>query len=191
MIYELSRDLQDMLRARKYPVTVEYGPERTLRDGYPENVILIERDRESGDSVETAHGSQRNPRKMRTRKLGAIATIWARSNLPGARIGDHERACEGLVDALIISLEEWGTEARAGDIPITSARYATAADHNDVETWPGVVYLLRFQVPRGMLRRDYTGEARPESPFTGVSNQTRARLTGAEDEDPEIGCGAA
>jgi hypothetical protein len=73
---------------------------------------------------------------------------------------------------------------------ITEARYLVASEYNDVETWPGVVYRLRFRVPRGVFAVTYEGSARPEQELAGFNNRTEARLAGSDPETPpEIGCG--
>lgn len=168
MIYELARDVGLSLEARKFPVRVVYGPERTAREGY-DPVIVIERDRAGSDSLEPAHGFQRNPRKVMTRMRAVRATIYAASPLPGAMIQDHERECEKLVDALLVAIHEWQTAERAGVLAVTEARYMSASERNDVETWPGVVYVLRFRVPFAVQKLTYLGTPRPEAVLDGVS----------------------
>ena len=78
-LYGMSRDVAELLRAKKFPLRVHYGPERMHREGYPENVIVFERDREASDTLAAPRGVQRNPRKMRLRMLTGIATVYARS----------------------------------------------------------------------------------------------------------------
>jgi hypothetical protein len=62
-----------------------------------------------------------------------------------------------------------------------------------------VIYALRFRVPRSVYALSYSDElesnpatagAEPTGAAAGVQNQTRVRLNGSEDEDPDIGCGA-
>lgn len=199
MIYEMHRDITETLRSRKFPFPVYYGPERHKRDRF-DTSIIFERDRGSSDVVEPVKGAQRNPRKREVRELAAMATIFAKSTLPGALIGEHERLCEQLVDAVIIALEEWGTATGAGYIPITEAKYLSAAEFlaeleapaqiSMFEGWPGVVYRLKFRVPRGMRVETFLGEAQPTGAAAGVSNTTNVRLVGQEDGDPAVGCGS-
>lgn len=200
MIYEMARDVAADLAARKYPVAVSYGPERVTRDGYPQGVIVVERDRDGSDAVTPPKGQVNNPRYKGVRTLAVKATIYARSSLDGPLIGDHERECEKLVDAFIVALEDWGTESKAGYIAITAAKYLDASARADTEQWPGVIYELRFAVPRGVYKRDYVGEnnagdARPTGAPGSFQNKTNVRLAHAPvDEDgnpidpPEIGC---
>jgi hypothetical protein len=169
VIYSMARDIDARLAARKFPVRVIYGPERTVREGY-DPIIVIERDRGAADSVEAPKGSQTNPRKYAQRVLAVSATIYMCSRLPGAMIQDHERECEKLIDAFIVALLEWQTSERAGSILINAGRYLTAADRADVETWPGVVYSISFAVPRAVFALTYQGEARPEAEVLGFDH---------------------
>jgi hypothetical protein len=177
MIYALARDIDARLTARKFPVRVVYGPERTTREGYAP-VIVVERDRTASDTVGPPKGTQRNPRKYMTRTLAVSATIYAQSSLPGAMIQDHERSCEQLVDAFLVSLYEHLAAEQAGTISVSSARYLAASERNDVETWPGVVYVIKFFVPRAVLALDYTGEAKPTAAAPGFVNAVRVSIDG-------------
>lgn len=178
-IYSLMQDVETKLRARKFPSAFEYGPNRTARTGYFDHAIVFERDRKATDLVSPAKGWDNNPRKMRTRELCVQVLIYAQSRLDGAMVNDHEGECEQIVDALLIALAEWGSEGRAGELPITEARYLSAAEYNDpatpTEVWPGVVYVLRFRVPRGVSARDYTGAARPIGAAASVGGEVEVR----------------
>lgn len=180
MIYGLSKDVAAKLKARKFPVVVLYGPERVTRERY-QRAIVFQRDRKASDVVRATPGQHTNARRMRVRELCAQITLFVQSSLPGARVNDHEDVCEKLVDALIIALEEWGTEAKAGDLPITDARYAFAADHPDIEAWcanGGVAYVIKFRVPRGVAALTYSGEARPEGTAVNVGNVVQVSQNG-------------
>ncbi len=177
MIYELSRDLEASLQARKFPLRIAYG-----------------------EIVNTTRPPPVRSRLKMVRDLAVIAVIYAKASEAGAHIGDHERLCEKLVDAFQCALYDWSVEAKSGTIPITEARYLSKENAADVELWPdvmqwghsGVLYALRFSVPRGVYLLDFENQARPTGAPTGVRNRTEARRAGSqdEDEDPEIGCGA-
>lgn len=183
MIYNMARNIDEGLAARKFPTRVAYGPERMARDAF-DPVIIIERDHEASETVIPAKGSQLNPRLKLTRNLAVAATVFARSALPGARIEDHVRECDQIVDAFLVELQDWGTAARAGEIPITEARYMKASERNDIETWPGVAYLIKFRVPRGVRAVDYVGAGRPEQAIAGLAGEIHVRRN-AEDP-PEV-----
>jgi hypothetical protein len=184
VIYSMARDLEDRLRARKFPVRVIYGPERTMREGY-DTAIVLERDRGGSDTVRAATGVQNNARKLMTRGLAVRATIYAASTLPGAMVQDHEHLCEQLVDAVLVEIFQWQTGERAGALSIAEARYLAAADRNDVETWPGVVYVLRFAVPRAVFVKTFEGAAKPTYTLPGFQNRTNVSAPGYA---PEVGC---
>lgn len=187
MLYELSRDVEELLRARLYPVTCLHGPERPGRGGQHHSLVMVF-ERASGDRFDAPRGFTVNPRKVATRQLACQVTIYAKSNLPGAHRGDHERLCEQLIDALTVTLDNWADRQRAVGLAVTGGAYLTAADRDDVEGWTGVVYALRFNLPRGVMARDFNGEARPEASLSGFSNSTQVTLTGS-DADPVTGCG--
>lgn len=189
MLYEMHHDLRQMFEDLGFPCRWHYGPLPADVLGYPDSLIVVERDREASDVVRAVQGVQRNARKMRVRDLVAEVRIYARSNVPSAHIGNHERECEKIVDAMIVALQEWGTAGRAGNLPITEAKYLTAAERQDVEIWPGVVYRIKFQLPRSVQRRDYSGAARPEGGPTAISNRTAVSINTAPDADPETSCG--
>lgn len=195
MIYEFSKDVQGFLAEKKYPVRVVFGPERITRERYSfGHAIVIEHDPDAGDQVSAPPAAVRNPRLVRKRVLGAKATIYARSSLPNAHRGDHERECEKIVDALIAAFYRWGAEGKVGDLPITKAGFIKPPEGPEV--WPGVAYEIRFGLPRGVYDREYVGEqnagaAQPTGGPTSVQNQTQARLEGGDPEaDPDLGCGA-
>lgn len=188
MIYSLMRDVETKLRARKFPSAFVYGPERVTRTGYFDHAIVFERDRKATDLISPCHGWNNNPRKMRVRELCVMATVYAQSRLDGAMVNEHEKECEQIVDALVIALAEWGVEGKAGELPITEARYLSAEEYTDpaapAEVWPGVVYVVRFRVPRGVSARDYTGAARPIGAAAAVSGDVEVRQNAGD--PPEV-----
>lgn len=189
MLYEMHHDLRGMLEALGFPTRWVYGPTPTDLLNYPDSLVVIERDRNASDTIRAVQGVQRNARKMRVRDLVAQIRIYARSTVPSAHIGNHERECEKIVDAVIIALEEWGTAGRAGNIPITEAKYLSAEERQDVEIWPGVVYSIKFAVPRSVQKRDYAGQARPEGGPAKFASRTEVTSTTSPDAAPETGCG--
>jgi len=171
MIHSMSLDLEEKLRSRGFPLRVRYGPERVSREGY-KTVIVMARDHESGDSIGAPKGNQRNPRYRFARRLGCVAEIFAASTKPGAAVHDHEGLCDAITDAFLVALYEWGAEAKVGNIDITSSKYLTKAERNDIERWPGLVYQVRFNVARGVYQLDFEGGAQLEGSYTKVANET-------------------
>jgi hypothetical protein len=163
-----------------------------VREAYP-NLIVIERDREQGDSVGPPIGVQKNARKVTVRHLGVTTKIYAQSSVEGAAIQDHEHLCDQLVDALIVAIYQWGSESKAGIIPFTESKYLSAGERNEEETWPGVVYSLRYRIPRAVFDKKFDEGAKPTNDefkdALGVSNRTDVKYTGApEATPPVVGC---
>jgi hypothetical protein len=202
----MSRDIEEMLRARKFPVRVEYGPERLERSANSGPCVMVfERDRESGDGVEPVQGAQRNARMKCIRLLGVVVTVYARSSAKGARPNEHEAFCDMFVDALIVALHEWFEGAKTGALPQFSAAQMLSAEEiatlsPDNTAWAGAVYRLRFDLPRGVREWTYVPEdtrprgdlpgaqqpgALPEGAAAGVSNEAHVHLA-ASDDEPEI-----
>jgi hypothetical protein len=167
---------------------VYYGPEHTSHGDFTP-IVVIERDHTRVDSVDAPLGAQRNPRKHAVRRLSVEVRVYARSTLGGAQLGDHERECEALVDAVITTLDEWVTEAKAGEVAYRDTRYLSSEDRADVETWPGVVYMLSLTIGRGVFKKDYDGSALPTGQPGGLKSTTSVRYTGQQESPPETGCG--
>lgn len=202
MIYGLSRDIEAALKARNYPVRVTYGPERLSRSPHAgQALIVFERDRETGDGVRPTKGSSSNPKGMRIRDLGVIVTVYASSSAPGARVHEHEHACDQIVDALVVALDDWFQEGRTGQLvaTYTESRMMNASEFEaeEMRAWPGCAYLLRFDLPRGVRALTYTppkdhapgvlpGGARPTATLArNGGGEVHVHLDGS-DEDPEI-----
>ncbi len=190
MLYECSKQIQTLLSAQLHPVRVKYGPERIKRGHYPSgHVIVVERARDADDTLSAPKGLNQNPRRVFDIALACKATIYARSSLPGAHDGDHERELEKIRDAFLVALYKWGAGARAGAIAVSGARFS-APEAEGPEKWPGAVYELRFTIPRGVFDRAHVGEqnagtARPTGTATGVGNTTVASAPGVT---PATGC---
>jgi hypothetical protein len=178
-------DVDAALKARHFPIETEYGP-RPTGLVYPHTRIVIDRDRDATETIEAAHGTQRNAKKVLARYIPCRALIYACSTVEGARVNEHEHECDRYVDGLLSALHEWAKRENA-EIQIKGARFATKADGVDeLETWPGVVYLLTFAVGRGVYRRTYTGAGQPEGSVAaaGMRGTVQVRTDGAE--PPEI-----
>ncbi len=178
----------ERLSARKFPFPVVYGPEQHDRDSF-DTTIVFERDEKQNDTLGTAQGFQRNPRKHYTRKLAVVATVYAKATVANAMIGDHEFLCEQLVDAVTVAIDEWCSEAKAGEPEYGEMRYLRRDEMGKLETWPGRAYVVRFKIGRGVMARDYLGAAQPQGTMAGFRNTTEVHRTAAPaGEDPAIGC---
>ncbi len=198
MLYEFHKEIAALLAAKGQPAAVRFGPERVSCERFPGQVIVIEHD-EAGDQLAPPAGFSRNPRRVADRMIGAQATIYARSSLPAAHRGDHERECEKVIDAFTVALVAWGVNVVKSPkgAPVSSMRYVKpkASDGSELspEVWPGVAYEIKFRVPRGVFERTFVaeqnpGNARPVGAATDVQNRTDATAPG---QDPATGCGGA
>lgn len=176
--------------ARKFPTSFIYGPPRFAIDTVQDHWLIVERDRDgTADLLKPANGTQQNPRRLCNRELAAKATIYARSNVDGARLNEHEAECEQLVDAFVTAFSVWGAEhiARLGGVSpaIQEMRYLKAAEfHPEAETWPGVVYVIRFRISRAVCIVDYESQAQATGVPTDVQNVIEVRRNA--DDPPEL-----
>lgn len=185
MIYQMSRDLEANLRERLFPVEVMYTARRDPGRVPCSYTIVVERDTQQGDSVEPPRGATADPRQVRTRRLGVIATFYVSSPLDGARRQEHERVCDQLVDAWIVSLLEWVAQSRGlrDMVSFTEARYLADDEIDGAEVSASVVYRMRFTVPRAVAKKTYEGEGRPTTELLGVTSSTRVSLDGVNYEE--------
>lgn len=188
LIYEVSRELGLRLKARKYPFRVHYGPERTNRESNASPVILVCRDRADGEDIQPAVGQQANGRKIATRLQGVEIKIYAQSSLPHATLQEHEELADYLVDAVLVSLYEIAAAEKMGTLEFTEARFMYSnelvTEKGEPEHWPGVVFLLRLKIGRGVLKRDYLKQIRPAAAPTGAGTDVEVRLK--SDDPPEV-----
>ncbi len=189
MIYKMSRELQALLRAKDFPVSVDYSPKPLPRgEHFTGLAIEISRDREASDAISPRPGAWKNPNAVRRRDMAVRCYIWARSSKGGAHIGNHEDVCEALVDAVICGLRSWYlAHVHADLLEFTEARYvgphAVEPEYSDpVGSWPGVIYRLKFRVPRAVCDVDYAGEGLPEGSPSATSTTVEASINGEDFE---------
>lgn len=193
MIYKMASYVAATLAAKSFPCHVVYGPERLARTAPHSSLILIERAHGSVERVEAPVGQKTNPRKVFVRQLAGRAIVFAQASIPGARVNEHEADCDQLVDGLLCAIYEWAKSEGLTSINFTQAGIIDKSERADTETWPGVVYVLEFNVPRAVLDRryetpasatsDYSGADRPEGTFTSVGLTATVAVDG-EGEEP-------
>jgi hypothetical protein len=183
MIYQMSRDIAANLQARKFPVDVHYGPDRVTHGGCDSMRVDFSRDYEQDEVISPVLGSNRNPRAVGVRALPVLVELRVRSTLHGALLHDHQHECDALVDALEVALYEWSQAARTGALDYYESRYVKPEDDDGSEVKAGVTYRLRFRVPRGVAKRDYTGAAEPTGSAASTGLATRVTRDGVTYED--------
>ena len=183
MIHQMSVDVAADLQERKFPVTVVYGPERTLREAWHSALIVFERDREQGDTIDVVRGTQRNARRRYTRGVGVKVTVYAKSGVSGAMVHEHEREADAIVDGLVTQLDRWAVEGKAAPLEWTESRFLTPEEVDESELGAGAVYRLRFRVGRGVDERDYEGSAQPTGAATSTANAIEVSINGEDYEE--------
>lgn len=185
MIYQLSLNVEETLRGRGWPVRVVYGRERMKREAIPSMLVVIERDDDQGDSVGGPIGVNRNPRSSSVRYLGVRADVYVRDGRAGAMLHEHQHVCDDLVDALVVALFEWQEAAKVPAFTYAESRYLKPEEINGDkggEHTTGVVYRLRFAVPRGVTAKTYEGAAEETVALDAVTTTTRVTLNGDDYE---------
>ena len=180
MIYRLAQDVAAALAERGFPFAVHYGPDRVSPSDLTAYAgrIVIERDREAGDTVGGPIGSRgQNPATPRVRRLGCVATVIARASVDGARVNEHEHDCDQAVDALIVALYDWAAEGRS-IVEVGAGRYLQDEEINGAPVGVGVVYRLAFTVARAVEARTFEGAARETVTLDDVNTSVRVTLDG-------------
>ncbi len=190
MINLLAEAVQAALRTGKYSADCVYGPRPVTFETYPHGLLVFERSREASDTFGPPRGTkQQNPRYVAVRNVAATLSIYAcAEHLEGARIEDHEGECEDLIDQAFVAMGDWGKAVLRSDPTVTEARYLSAAERNDEQVWPGVVYRMKFTFPRAVVEQSKSGEIRPTGQAASVANRTEVKYPLRPDDPPAIGC---
>ena len=176
MIFDLAQDVAADLASRKFPVEVRYGREPVLSRGYGSHTVTFSRDDQSGDGTpESPRGSKRNPDYRYTRGLGVVALLFIASGLPGAMQHEHERECDLVVDGLLTAIEDWAKEAMSA-IEWGHLGYLAPDQVDGTEHRAAIVYEVRFQVLRGVYRKDYDGGYPATAELSSATTETRVLL---------------
>lgn len=181
MIYEIALEVEARMRDRKYPYRVQYGPEFASRDGNGSNGIVVLRSARP-DAFAPADARNANPQYRAVRTCAVDAWVYARSSKPGASRHDHEFDCEAAVDLFTCALYDTIKVRREG-VVFVGGSYLTPDElaMTNLTTWNGVVYVMQFGIQRGVVAKDYTGDARPEGAFGSATNTTAVFALGHED----------
>jgi hypothetical protein len=167
MLYEISKELSSALSVVGCPLRVVYGPEPKTT-GLTDSRIVIERDRKAGDQFTGPRSQQRNPKLIDVRAIGCVLRVYAQSTLAGASVYDHERIADQAIDQIDVAMRTI-INTRKTMWRVTSAKLLSADELQlqGLTVWPGVVYEMKFQVDRGVLRTTWAGEAADEATMGG------------------------
>jgi hypothetical protein len=195
MIHEVVRELSAALVAKKCPIPV------ADREGVKKITtferIVVEHDDDAGDSFSAPRSVFKNPKQDYTRTIGAKATIYAQASADGASEFEHRRRAEKILDVVLGGMRLVSRQRRNAFVP-TSGAFVPVADGEKSDRRKGAVYELKFTFDRGVERRNWANEARPQASVAGFGSTTKASMRGADDdgdpttvpEDAETACGA-
>src|SRR5678816_1241544 len=143
MIHEVGVDIDVKLKAKKCPLRVVTGPEKT-EQLYSHERIVIQRDFDAGDSFIPARSQGKNPMQTNVRNIGAKVRIYAKAASAGAMFFEHERRAEHVLDLFLVALYQVAAERRNG-YALKSGRFIKPEDvpsDRTVSEFPGAVYEL-------------------------------------------------
>lgn len=166
MIHEIGVELSAQLAAKGLPIRVIDGPERRPTDTFANERIVIEHD-SKGDTFESRHLADKNPRTYMTRKIGVKITIYAQSPSANALEFEHRRRAEHILDMVLVALVKIAQARHNGWTP-KSGKFVYTGDLAASEVWGGVVYELEITFDRGVADRTWAGQAAPTVSTGGV-----------------------
>ncbi len=176
MLYEISKEVAAALAYRQVPVAVVFGPERA-----PANTrerIVFEHD-DAGDSFAVTSIAGNPPRTI-VRWQAVKVRIYAQDPSAGARIQDHRRRCEAILDRVLVCLN-LVVSARKNQWKAVGGTFVNAEDLTKSETWPGAVYELRVQIDRAVFDRKWDGSARPEVTIVAPGDDSGVHVVNSTD----------
>lgn len=191
MLHELAKSLGARLKTQGVPLPVISGPERAGSNVHER--IVVERDRNAGDTFESTIGQHLNPKSPCTNVMGCLLRVYAKSPIAGATVSDHERRADAVVDRAIAALDRILRGQRRNWWETASGKFVAPEDLAGTETWPGALYELRFTVKRSVLDLTWptaanpAGAARPTGTFEGVIKKVDISLPGGAVETVPFG----
>lgn len=168
MLYEIHKEIGAELAAKGVPFPVVYGPERGAQRAVSTRIV-IERDRQAGDTFGPPKKATKNPPMVGIRSVGCVCRILAASTLSGPGVHDHERVADQIVDKLTIALHK--VIRRRNTLYAIQAAGLMSADElqlNGLEQWAGVVYQIKFTVDRGVFDTTFAEEKALEMTIGGT-----------------------
>jgi hypothetical protein len=147
----LATQLKAALKAQGFPYELREGPQRLSYGPRASNHIELRRDRTGGDSLGPGKGRNQNPKWLYTRGVGYVLRAIVASTKDGASSWDHECLCDVVIDQLIQAIDT-AIRGMGKTWEFLSGRFLTAAELEQIElqTWPGVVYDLTFEMGRSV-----------------------------------------
>jgi len=173
MLYAISKDVETELTARGCPLPVIYGPEPVADLALVRSRIVIERPRESGDTIGPPRAHKHNPRRAAERGIAARVRIYAHATVEGARVQDHESVAEQAAGLIVVALQIAIARQKTTAAFSSSGYVAPAAlEIPELRVWPGVVYEIDLTVQRGVFDRTWAGASKDTNEFSITTSGT-------------------
>lgn len=169
MIGALKDVVAERLAAAGVPYAVYDGSERMAQTSMAAPHIVFSYDKTGRDQINPPVTHRRNPERIADVTQAALARIYARSNVAGARERNHDDELVTVREALIVALVDVGRE-QLNQVTLTGGRWMTPDElqQRGLQAWSGVVYELTFTLTCGAHRRTYAGTAATESTMGGA-----------------------
>lgn len=168
MLFEISKEIAALFSAANCPYKIVYGPERSPST-IAQSRVVIEYDRQGSDTTKAPKGRFANPPMVSLRSVACTCRIFAKSSLAGAGIHNHEREANALADLFLVAIHKV-VRSRCSEYRITRAKFLSVDElkYTGLETWPGAVYEISFEVDRGVFDTTWTGEKSTEATIGGT-----------------------
>lgn len=153
MLYEIQRELAEALRTRGCPLPVVYGPEPTQK--LPSNERIVFQRQGQPEEMGFAQVTKRNPPGTGYKRWQGFAIrVHCQSTKKNARIQDHERRCDHVLDRIVACMVRVVAE-RGNSLEWTGGGWVRPedmqAEENERGVFSGVVYELTGRVDRGVF----------------------------------------
>lgn len=186
MIFSLREGLRQDLLARGFPVTVDCGMPRPASRGpsRQRHSVVLSRDYEQGDLLVAAPGG--NPDTLFARMVGYTITVFAFDPSAGALSWEHESEADKLIDALIVSIQDWVTAQKAWRWEYVSGRMLSASElyGDSAETTHTAGYQMQIRIGRAVNRLEYDGDLTYETAdISSVNIDAEVSLDGDDYEE--------
>jgi len=190
MIFEISRQLESAIAAKRCPLPVIFGKEATTTTTFARERVVVEYDPDARDAFGPPIAARTSSKVRFVRSIPIKITIYAQAVTTGALPFEHIRRADRVVDVVAVALDDI-VRSRGNFFTIVDGGYAIPDDLSASETIGGCVYQLRCRVDRGITDINFDGSS--TGTFTivkgSISNTTKvSQTTGLDDmQSPPVG----
>lgn len=186
MLYQIARELETALKAQHVPFPVVFGPQPSDDLYAGRERIVIDHRGPGGDSFGPPKSQHLNPKMPLIRQQGARIRIYARSPLSGAAWHDHAERAEQVLDHVLAELDAI-VRHRKNTLTFGAGGFIEPEDAAGTETQAGAVYEFEVAIDRGVFRRTWEGDKRPEVTVGGTGGISITSTTKASTKLPPAG----